>query len=162
MPQFDLSTFIPQLVWLTVFFAILYFGIVQLTLPRLGRVMKAREDKVSEDISGAGTAKEEADRVAEARDAAISRAQAEARTSVAAAKADVARAIEARLGESSQALQARQQEAEANLAAARSKAMGEIERLSAEAAAAIVERLTGRSVAPAHAAKAAGAALAKG
>ena len=43
MPQFEFGTvFIPQLFWLAVFFVVLYFGIVRLTLPRLGKVMDER------------------------------------------------------------------------------------------------------------------------
>jgi F-type H+-transporting ATPase subunit b len=64
MPQFDLANFVPQLVWLTIFFAVLYFGIVRLTLPKLAKTMDAREGQVANDIATAERAKGEADQMA--------------------------------------------------------------------------------------------------
>jgi F-type H+-transporting ATPase subunit b len=61
MPQFHLDNFVPQLAWLAIFFAILYFGIVRLTLPKLGKTLDAREDRISGDLSTAERAKGEAD-----------------------------------------------------------------------------------------------------
>ena len=159
MPQFDLSTFVPQLVWLTVFFAILYFGIVKLTLPKLGRVMTAREHKVADDIAQAEMAKNQADGIGTAYAAAIAEAQANARASVSSAKAEAARGVEARLAALTASLNEKQQAADAELVAARQRAMVEIETVTAEAAAEIVERLTGARPAGDQAARAASRAL---
>lgn len=159
MPQFDLSNFVPQLFWLTIFFAILYFGIVKATLPKLGRVMEAREGKVTGDLAEAEAAKRKADGIAEAYDASIAEAQANARTAVNEAKAEAARSVETRLSALSANLAERQAQSEAELASARQRSLGEIEAVAAEAAAEIVERLTGGRPDPAEARAAAGAAL---
>lgn len=53
MPQFEVANFIPQIAWLVLAFAVLYFGIVGATLPKLARTVTAREDKVSGDIIAA-------------------------------------------------------------------------------------------------------------
>jgi len=100
MPQFDLANFTPQLVWLALFFAILYFGVVSLTLPKLGRVMTAREDQVTGDIATAETAKAEADRMAADYDASVVAAQDSARAKLGVARATAVKTLEERLAAS--------------------------------------------------------------
>ena len=161
MPQFDFSTvFWPQFIWLAVFFAILYFGVVKLTLPKLGRVMQAREDQVSGDLDSAQGAKAEADRMAAEYDAGVATAQDAARAKLTEARAAAAAALEAKLKASNAVLEQQAADAQASLDAARNSALGQIEGVAADAAADIVERLTGKRPADAAVAKAAQAALA--
>ena len=143
MPQFDLANFVPQLVWLTVFFAILYFGIVQLTLPKLARTMDAREGQVASDLSNAERAKGEADQMAATYADSIDEAQHAARAALAAAKASAAASVEKAVAAGNVVIAEKAAAADALLLAARAKALGEIESVSADAAADIVERLTG-------------------
>jgi F-type H+-transporting ATPase subunit b len=159
MPQFDFqNVFLPQVVWLAVFFAILY-GIVLLTLPRLGRVMQAREDQVTGDLAQAEAAKTAADGLGEEYSAGVAEAQDAARAAVLAARTKAAKSVEGKLARTNVKLQARAEEAEAELAEARTRALGEIEAVAADAAADIVERLTGTRPAPAEAGAAARTAL---
>ena len=161
MPQFDFHhVFWPQVAWLAVFFAILYFGVVRLTLPKLGRTMTAREDKVTGDIGAAETAKGEADRIAADYDEDIARSQDAARATLNEARAAATTAIEKKLAASNAKLSAHLADAQASLDVARSKAMGEIESVAASAAADIVEKLTGKRPADSAANSAARAALA--
>ena len=144
MPQFDFShVFWSQLAWLVVFFSILYFGIVRLTLPKLGRVMTAREDRVTGDIGAAEAAKDEADRMAIAHAASVVASQDVARAKLNAARASATASIEAKLAISKAALDARSDAAQAVLDTARRDAVGKIESVAADAAADIVEKLTG-------------------
>jgi F-type H+-transporting ATPase subunit b len=162
MPQFRFGeVLVPQLVWLAVFFLILYFGIVKLTLPRIGRVMNEREGVVTGDLSAAEAAKAEADRIRTAYDADIGEAQARARSALNDAKTAASRSVEARLGEVDATLNERQRASDEELAAARGRALGEIEGVAAETAATIVERLIGDRPEPQAAADAARRALAE-
>jgi F-type H+-transporting ATPase subunit b len=160
MPQFELSTFLPQMVWLAIFFAILYFGIVQLTLPKVGRVIEAREAQVAGDIAQAQAAKDQADRMATAYDQGVAEAQDKARANVAEARTRASAALEERLKAANAATEARMAEADRALAEARTSALGQIEGVAADAAADIVERLTGARPTADEAAGAARAALA--
>jgi F-type H+-transporting ATPase subunit b len=161
VPQFDFANvFWPQFIWLAIFFAILYFGVVRFTLPKVGRVMTAREDQVSGDVSAADKAKSEADRIGTEYDAGVAAAQDAARGTVNAARGKAQAAIEAKLADSNAAIEARAAEAQASLDAARKSAFGQIESVAADAASDIVERLTGTRPAAADAARAAQAALA--
>jgi F-type H+-transporting ATPase subunit b len=162
MPQFKFGeVFVPQLVWLAIFFIILYFGIVKLTLPRLGRVIEQREGVVTGDLGAAEAAKAEADRIQSDYDTGIGEAQARARTALNEAKVNAARNVESRLAEVDAGLAERQRASDAQLADARQRALGEIEGVAAETAAEIVERLIGTRPDAAAAAQAATRALAE-
>ena len=144
MPQFELANFLPQFVWLVAVFGVLYFGIVGATLPRLGRAMAAREGKVMGDIGAAEHAKAESDGIHQAYEAEMAKAHAHAQAMIAEAKADVTRETEGRLAAAGAVIDAKTAEAAAGLDRARVAALGEVERIAAEAAGQIVERLSGR------------------
>lgn len=160
MPQFELVNFAPQFVWMVIAFAILYFGIVRATLPKLGRTIDARDGKVKGDIAAARAAKAEADRMAADYDAGVASAQEQARARLEAVRRESAAALEAKLADSNAVLHARAAEADASLAAARQQAMARIEDVAADAAADIVEKLTGARPSADEAVVAARAALA--
>ena len=143
MPQFEFANFIPQMAWLALVFAILYFGVVTPTLPKLGRVVQAREDKISGDISAADAAKSHADTVATDYAAQIAASQNAARAAITKAKADSAQAVAAKLGKTDAELKAKAEAAQAQLETARTSALAEIEAVVAETAADIVHKLTG-------------------
>lgn len=141
MPQFELANFAPQFAWLVLAFAILYFGIVGTTLPKLARTVTAREDKVSGDIRAAETAHNDAERVREAYAAEMKDAHAKAHAAVADGKARAIAETEAKLGAANAELEARQDKAIAEVRVAQARAMAEIQTVAAEAAADIVARL---------------------
>ncbi len=63
MPQFDTTAFTPQLFWLAVTFGVLFFVLRRFALPRLSRIMEARQERIDADLDKAASVKEEADRV---------------------------------------------------------------------------------------------------
>lgn len=161
MPQFQFAeNLVPQLVWLAIFFAILYFGIVQLTLPKLGKTMTAREDQVTGDIAAAEAAKVRSDAMAADYATGIDAAHAKARATIAEARGTASASTEAMLATANAALAEKAAAADAALATARARALGEIESVAADAAADIVERLTGTRPGAAIVSNAAKAALA--
>jgi len=160
MPQFEIANFIPQMFWLAIFFAILYFLVVRPTLPKLGRVMTERETRIGGDLDTAQHAKAEADRMAAEHEAGVADAHARARARVAEAQAAAAKSLEARLAASNAAIDARTAETQASIEAARASATGQIETVAADAAADIVQKLTGVRPDPGASATAARAALA--
>jgi F-type H+-transporting ATPase subunit b len=143
MPQFEFANFAPQIAWLALFFAILYFVIVRATVPRLARVIDEREGKVVGDIAAAEAAKANADRVHHGYEAEMTQAHAKAQAAVAEAKASATRDAEAKLGAANDALAAKADRATATLEASRKQAAQEIERIAGEAAADIVAMLIG-------------------
>jgi len=161
MPQFEIANFLPQLAWLGISFALLYFVVVRATLPKLGRVMQARDDKVTGDLASAQSAKADADRTTEAYLAELHKAQDAARAVLAISRGDAQREIEGRLAAADAKMGAHLADAQQTLDAAKSRALAEVEAIAADAAASIVERLAGTRPADTAAAAAAKAALAR-
>jgi F-type H+-transporting ATPase subunit b len=162
MPQFDFGnpTVWAQVFWLGVCFAVLYFGIVKLTLPKLARTLDARETQVTGDIATAEAAKADADALASTYAAGIEDAQKAARAKVTEAKAKATASIDKTVAAVNEKLLEKVVAAEAALSLARAKALGEIEGVATDTAADIVERLTGNRPDSAIVKKAAGAAMA--
>jgi F-type H+-transporting ATPase subunit b len=161
MPQFDFTNvFWPQLIWLTIVFAILYFGVVRLTLPKIGNVVDQREAKIAGDIAAAESAKADADQLGNSGSEDMTAAQADARAIVQAAKTKADQAAAKRLATAQDKVADTMVAAEGKLTKARDAALGEIEAVSADLAADMVEKLTGTRPA-AVAAKAAALAAMK-
>ena len=79
MPQLDLSTFPPQLVWLAISFVVLYLLMARLGLPRVGATIEARRRHLDEDLARAAELRTQAEAALAAYEAA--QAQARARSS---------------------------------------------------------------------------------
>ena len=159
MPQFQFGeNLIPQLAWLAIFFSILYFGIVRLTLPKLGRTITARENQVSGDLAAAESAKLAADASAAEHQAAIDAAHASGRSTILDAQTKSAAELARHLTATQSELQAKQAEADTALASRRAVALSEVDAAASDIAADIVQRLTGKRPAAGALTKAAKAA----
>ncbi|OYW16330.1 MAG: hypothetical protein B7Z39_01685 [Novosphingobium sp. 12-64-8] len=148
MPQFDFAhVFWPQLFWLGLSFAVLYFVIVRATLPKLGTLVDARENKISGDVAAARAAKESADAVSAAYHAKLEATREEARAAITAAKAVAAKESEVTLAQAQAGTDGAIAAAEARIATAVRDAEQALRDVAAEGAQAIVARLTGAEVA---------------
>ncbi|MEE9209640.1 MAG: F0F1 ATP synthase subunit B' [Kiloniellales bacterium] len=143
MPQFDPSTFLPQLFWLVVSFAVLFVAMWRYALPRLSDILEARQERIDSDLEKASTIKQEADLVLAEYETAL----AEARDRAAAA---IRKAGEEMSAESAQRHEAFRQElaqqtraAEDRIAAARDEALADIKTVAAETASAATAKLIG-------------------
>ena len=145
MPQFDFANSMvwAQLAWLGLAFLILYFGIVRMTLPKLAKTLDAREGQVANDIATAERAKAEADMMAARYAAGIETAHLSARAAIAEAKSKAAANVERAISAGDILIAERAETADGILSAARAKALTEVKEVAKDAAAAIVERLTG-------------------
>ena len=143
MPQFDPTAFTPQLFWLAVTFAVLFFAMWRFALPRLSNIMEARQQRIDADLDKAASVKEEADRVL----AEYEQAQAEARDQAAAvikqAGDRMAAESAARHETFGAELKERTREAEQRIAAAKDEALANVKTVAAEAARAATAKLIG-------------------
>ena len=53
MPQLDISMWPPQLFWLAISFAILYFVVSRIAIPRAGGVIATRKSTIAKDLADA-------------------------------------------------------------------------------------------------------------
>jgi F-type H+-transporting ATPase subunit b len=160
-PPFDSTHFASQLVWLVITFGLLYILMSKVALPRIAGILKERSDKISSDLDAARSAqaRAEAARIEHDKTLAEARAKAQAMGQDAhqklAAEADAKRkALEAELNGKLAA-------ADAQIAETKARAMANVDSIAQDAAASIIQHLTGKTADPQKIA-AAVASVAKG
>lgn len=144
-PPFDSSTFPSQLVSLVVLFVALYIIVSRVALPRVGAVIDARQNRIEGDLAEAQKLKDESEAALKAYEAdlAAARSKAQAIGAETREKANAASEVERKSLEDK--LAARLADAEKSIAATRATAMSNVRGIAADAASAIVQRLTGAS-----------------
>ena len=143
MPQLDVSTFAPQLVWLAITFVVLYLLMAKLGLARVSAILDARRKRQDDDLARAAEMKAEA----EAAIAAYQKAMAEARAEAQATIRDRAERFAAEAAERqrqlAQTLAEQTKAAEQEIVAAKERAFSEIRNVAVEVARSVTEKLTG-------------------
>ncbi len=154
MPQLEMGDYAPQIFWLVVTFVILMLVMWSVGLPRIRRVIEAREAKIAGDLSGA----EEFKKKAEAAEAAYEKALAEARSAAHGVLAETQAKLDAEAAELRERLDAelaaKADAAEARIHETRERALASLRDIAADVAGAVTERLADRAP-PADAARAA-------
>jgi F-type H+-transporting ATPase subunit b len=142
-PPFEKDTFASQLVSLLIAFVALYLIVSKIALPRVGGLIEARQNAIEGDLAEAQKLKDASGDALKAYEselaAARSRAQAissETREKQNAASEAERKTLEERLSQ-------KLAEAEKTIASTRAAAMSNVRGIAADAAAAIVQRLTG-------------------
>ncbi len=146
MPQLNFHDFAPQLFWLAVTFILLYVLMKNVALPRIGEVVGAREQRITNDLDRAAALKAEAETAMQAYEKTQIEARAKGADLVRQAETAVARETTARQGQLAAELGEKLKGAEQRIAAAKASAMGNLASVSTEVARAAVERLIGESV----------------
>lgn len=143
MPQLDVSTFAPQLVWLAISFIALYLLMSRLGLPRVDAIIEARRKRLDDDLARAAAMKAEAEAVIAAYQRTLAEARAQAQAAVkertdrfAAEAAERQRQLAAALTEQTRA-------AEREIGAAKERAFAEIRNVAVDVARSVTEKLTG-------------------
>ena len=142
-PPFDPASFGTQLIWLAIAFAILYFTMSKLALPRIGGILEDRKGRIDGDLSAADAARQKTDAAIaayeEAHAAARKKSQAIAEETRNAIKADIdskRKAVEADLSK-------KVADAEASIQATKTEALGHVSEIAADTVQALVTQLTG-------------------
>jgi len=162
LPQFQFEHWGGQIVWLLLTFAVLYFLMSRVFVPRLRKVLDTRAQTIADAVEQARRAQDEAKAQAEAGRAEVAEARAAAQRAGAEAKARANAEAAKRQAIEDARLNAKMAEAEARIRAARDKAMTNVGSIAADTAEAMIHKLTGeksgKDVAAAVAAAAKGTA----
>src|ERR1700761_2987319 len=142
-PPFDSSTFASQLVSLGIFFAALYIIVSRIALPRVGAVIDARQNKIEGDLSEAQKLKDESEAALKAYESDLATARSKAQAISAANREKLNAASEAERKTLEDKLAVKLADAEKTIATTRASAMSNVRGIAADAAGAIVQRLTG-------------------
>jgi F-type H+-transporting ATPase subunit b len=142
-PPFESSTFASQLVSLVIAFVALYIIVSRIALPRVGAVIDARQNKIEGDLGEAQKLKDESESALKAYESELAAARSKAQAIGAETREKMNAASDAERKSLEDTLSARLTEAEKTIGATRATAMGNVRGIAADAAAAIVQRLTG-------------------
>jgi len=145
MPQLNAADWAPQLFWLVLTFAVLYLIMSRLALPRVGDILRTREERIADDLDRAESLNREADDALAAYEQGLADARAKANEIAAQTRARVQAETEAKQAEAEGRLSAQADEAEANIAAARREALSHVSEIASGAAAAVVAKLLGKA-----------------
>ena len=142
-PPFDSSTFPSQLVSLAIAFVALYIIVSRVALPRVGAVIDARQKKIESDLAEAQKLKDESEAALKAYESDLASARSRAQAISAETREKLNATSEAERKSLEDKLSARLADAEKTIAATRATAMSNVRGIAADAAGAIVQRLTG-------------------
>lgn len=142
-PPFESSTYASQLVSLVIAFVALYLIVSRIALPRVGGVIDARANAIEGDLSAAQKLKDESDAALKAYEAELASARSKAQAIGNETREKLNAAAEAERKTLEDQLNAKLAAAEKQIAATRESAMGNVRGIAADAAGAIVQRLTG-------------------
>src|ERR1700737_3105689 len=142
-PPFQKDTFASQLVSLVIAFVALYVIVSRIALPRVGNVLDARQGAIEGDLAEAQKLKDASDAALKAYESELAAARSRAQAIGADTREKLTAAAEAERKTLEQRLSLKLADAEKAIAATRSAAMSNVRGIAADAAAAIVQRLTG-------------------
>lgn len=145
LPQFEFQHWFGQIVYLIFLFVVLYFLIAKVFAPRMRRVFDERSSTISGAVDAARRVQAEAAGQAEAAKREVDEARAASRATAQAAKTRVTEEANARAAAEEAVVAARIAEAEGAIAKTRDAAMANVSTVAADAASAMVERLTGKA-----------------
>jgi len=144
-PPFDPQTFPSQLFWLTLVFVLLYVLMAKVALPRIGRIIEERRKHIDAHLAEAQGFKEQSDAAIVAHDKMLAEARSQAQAMANTIRQQKAAEAEETRTRLEAQLRERLAAAEQSIATARSSAMANVKTIAADSAAAIVERLIGRT-----------------
>ncbi|WP_375411770.1 F0F1 ATP synthase subunit B' [uncultured Bradyrhizobium sp.] len=142
-PPFQKDTFASQLVSLLVAFVALYLIVSRIALPRVGGVIDARQNAIEGDLAAAQKLKDESDGALKAYESELAAARSRAQAISAETRDKLNAAADAQRKTLEDQLSVKLADAEKTIAATREAAMSNVRGIAADAAAAIVQRLTG-------------------
>ena len=144
-PPFETGTFLSQIIWLAIAFGLLYYLMSKVALPQLEGIFAMRTSRLRGDLDEADRLRQEAAAAGAAYESALTEARdrakgiAQTTREALSTEAEVRRkAVEADMAEKLAA-------AEATIKARTADAMSNVRDIASDAAAAIVERLTGQA-----------------
>ena len=142
-PPFQKDTFASQLVSLVIAFVALYLIVSRIALPRVGSLLDERQNKIEGDLAEAQKLKDASDSALKAYENELAAARSRAQAISAETREKLNATSEAERKTLEQRLSVKLADAEKTIASTRETAMSNVRGIAADAAAAIVQRLTG-------------------
>jgi F-type H+-transporting ATPase subunit b len=140
-PPFDSSTFASQLFWLAITFAVLYWVLAKVAIPRIGGIISDRAGRIAGDIEKAQKAKADSEAAVAAYEKALAAARTNANTIAEAARNEAKEAADKERHATEADLAKKLAAAEQNIAGIKQRALSEVGAIASDTTAAIVKAL---------------------
>ncbi|HTN61398.1 MAG TPA: ATP F0F1 synthase subunit B [Devosia sp.] len=142
-PPFDPASFGTQLIWLAITFAILYFTMSRLALPRIGGIVENRKAKIDADLAAADAARQKTDAAIAAYEAAHAAARAKSQAIAEETRNAIKADIDTKRKAVEDDLSKKVAEAEAGIQATKAEALRNVSNIATDTVQALVTQLTG-------------------
>lgn len=162
MPQLDVNTYLPQVVWLLITFTALFLVMWRVAVPRIADVLEARQKRIDDNLDKAADSRKEAEAALEAYEASLAESRAGAQALIAKATDKITAEAEERNARLSEELDQKIAASEAEILEAVAQAMESVPEVALEAVSAVIKRLIGEAAAEKDVAKAVTQALKRG
>ena len=146
MPQMEFTDYVPQIVWLVITFATLYFLMAKLALPRITDILETRQRRLDHDLELTETLRDEARAALAEYESAIAAARGESELILAEAHERIHSEARQQLDDLNARLEGEIAESEARIGNIMTQAMGELAVAASDAARTATERLIGFEV----------------
>ena len=146
MPQMEFADYVPQIVWLVITFATLYFLMAKLALPRITDILETRQRRLDHDLELTETLRDEATAALAEYESAIAAARGESELILAEAREGIQSEARQQLDDLNVRLEGEIAESEARIGNIMAQAMGELAVAASDAARTATERLIGFEV----------------
>ncbi|MDE1569200.1 F0F1 ATP synthase subunit B [Aquabacter sp. P-9] len=160
-PPFNPTHFASQLFWLALTFGALYFLMSRVTLPRIGRILEERHDRIARDLEEASQRRAESEAAQAAYEKALVEARNKANAIAGEARNRLAAETETNRKSLEASLAAKLEEAERRIGATKTEAMSHVRGIAVDTANTIVSSLVGTTAQNADVEQAVDAALAQ-
>ncbi len=140
-PPFDATTFASQILWFAITFALLYYLMAKVALPRIGGILEGRRDRIAADLDQAERLKGESEDASAAYEKALAEARARASSIADAARETAKSKADAQRTEVEASLAGKLADAETRIAEIKNQALAEVGTIAGEAADAVVNTL---------------------
>ncbi len=140
-PPFDTSTFPSQLLWFAITFALLYYLMAKVALPRIAGILEDRRDRIASDLDLAESLKKDSEAALEAYEKALADARGRAGSIAEAARDGARQAADAKRAAVEENLGEKLQAAEERIGEIKSKALADVGEIAADATEALVSSL---------------------
>ncbi len=143
MPQFNPEFYPSQIFWLALTFALLYFLMSRVALPRIGEVIEERRDRIQRDLDAAEKMKRDTEKALAGYEKALADARTRAGGMAKETRDKLTAEVDAERQRVDAQVHAKIAEAEASIAATKTKAMSSIGEIASDIAGSVVGKLTG-------------------
>ena len=143
-PPFESASFLSQIFWLVVVFGLLYWLMSRIALPRVGAILENRRSRIEGDLADAARMQQQATAAGATYDSKLAEAKTRAQALAQQTHEELLAADEAKRHALEAELNAKMAAAESQITETKTRAMGNVQGIARDAAAAIVEHLTGK------------------